>query len=61
MIEYYTTLENGKTVYIDLETRKLYLFTKEEINEAENFCSCNPLEYLKFDDEHFTNMLNNLI
>lgn len=27
MIEYYATLENGKTVYIDLETSKLYLFT----------------------------------
>lgn len=53
MIEYYDTLENGKTVYIDLETRKLYLFTKEEINEAEKFYWCNPLEYLKFDDEHF--------
>lgn len=53
MIEYYATLKNGKTVYIDNETCKLYLFTQEEINEAENFCSYNPIEYLKFDDEHF--------
>lgn len=26
MIEYYDTLENGKTVYIDLETSKLYIY-----------------------------------
>lgn len=28
MIKYYATLENGKTVYIDLETSKLYLHLK---------------------------------
>lgn len=32
-----------------------YLFETEEIKEAEEFCSHNPLEALEFDEDHISN------